>query len=84
MSEGFNFDYYFARPYHSWERGSNENYNKLLRHYFLKGYDFNLITEKRLKEVQEILNTRPRKRFGFLSPKEIYLKRINNNGKLLL
>lgn len=82
LSERLHFDYYFAHPYHSWERGSNENYNRLLRHYFPKGYDFSLITEERLKEVQEILNTRPRKRFGFLSPKQVYLQTINNNGKV--
>lgn len=82
LSERLNFDYYFAHPYRSWERGSNENYNKLLRHYFPKGYDFSQITQERLKEVQEILNTRPRKRFGFLSPKQVYLKTINNNGKV--
>lgn len=81
LSEKFKFDFYFAHPYH-WERGSNENYNRLLRRYFPKGYDFSLITQERLKEVQEILNTRPRKRFGFLSPKQVYLQTINNNGKV--
>lgn len=46
LEEGLNFDYYFAHPYHSWERDSNENYNKLLRHYFPKDYDFSQITQE--------------------------------------
>lgn len=68
VAEAIEIDYYFARPYHSWERGSNENLNGLIRQYFTKGSDFRSITEKRLAEVEEKLNNRPRKRFGFESP----------------
>ena len=68
VAEALEIDYYFARPYHSWERGSNENLNGLIRQYFTKGSDFRSITEKRLAEVEEKLNNRPRKRFGFESP----------------
>lgn len=75
-------DYYFARPYHSWERGANENFNGLLRQYFPKGYDFNLITENDIKYVEDKLNTRPRKRFGFLSPNQVFLQAIENNGQV--
>lgn len=63
---------YFAYPYHSWERGTNENTNGLLRQYFPKGYDFNLITEEELNDVVKKLNTRPRKRLGFRSPKDVF------------
>lgn len=65
-------DYYFARPYHSWERGANENLNGLVRQYFPKGSNFELITEEEVKNVQEKLNNRPRKRFGYLSPNEVF------------
>jgi IS30 family transposase len=82
ISKELEVNYYFAKPYHSWERGANENYNGLLRQYFPKDYDFNLITEKELKYVEEKLNNRPRKKFGYLTPNEVYLQTINNNGKV--
>lgn len=66
---------YFAYPYHAWERGTNENTNGLLRQYFPKSYDFNLITEKELKHVVDRLNTRERKRLKFKSPKDVFWKR---------
>lgn len=75
-------DYFFAHPYRSWERGANENLNGLLRQYFPKNYDFNLITEQDLSKAEDKLNSRPRKRFGFLSPNQVYLHAINNNGKV--
>lgn len=66
---------YFCYPYHSWERGTNENTNGLLRQYFPKKYDFNLITEKELRHVVRILNTRERKRLKFMSPYEVFWKK---------
>lgn len=62
---------YFAHPYSSWERGTNENTNGLIRRYLPKGTDFNLISEKQLMVIQEKLNNRPRKIIGFKTPKEI-------------
>jgi len=62
---------YFAYPYHSWERGTNENTNGLLRQYFPKSMDFNLITPEELAEVVKRLNDRPRKRLKFKSPKQL-------------
>ncbi len=61
---------YFAHPYSSWERGTNENTNGLIRRYLPKGTDFNLINKK-LMIIQEKLNNRPRKIIGFKKPKEI-------------
>jgi len=52
---------YFAHPYSPWERPTNENTNGLIRDYFPKGTDFNLISKKRIMEVQNQLNERPRK-----------------------
>jgi len=68
---------YFAHPYHSWERGSNENFNGLLRQFFPKEMDFNAITQKQIDLAVNLLNTRPRKRHGYKSPSmliESYLR----------
>ena len=65
-----NITVYFAHPRSPWERGSNENTNSLIRQYFPKGTDFNVIKEKRLKEVQDELNDRPRKTLGWHTPHE--------------
>lgn len=66
---------YFAYPYHAWERGTNENTNGLLRQYFPKSYDFNLITPAELAHVVRRLNNRERKRLGFLSPRCVFWKK---------
>lgn len=66
---------YFAYPYHAWERGTNENTNGLLRQYFPKSYDFNLITPVELAHVVRKLNKRERKRLKFKSPKQVFLKK---------
>ena len=66
---------YFAYPYHSWERGTNENTNGLLRQFFPKSMDFNCITPKELADVVKSLNDRPRKRLKFKSPKQVFMKR---------
>lgn len=66
---------YFAYPYHSWERGTNENTNGLLRQYFPKDLDFNLITSKELAHIVRKLNRRPRKRLGFLSPRWMFWRK---------
>ena len=63
---------YFADPYASWQRGTNENTNGLIRRYFPKGTDFNKVTPKQLQYVQDKLNNRPRKIIGYKTPKEIF------------
>ena len=68
VADNLNIDYYFAHPYHSWERGSNENLNGLIRQYFPKGSDFSPISDKDVEKVQDKLNNRPRKRFKFKTP----------------
>lgn len=62
---------YFAHPYASWERGTNENTNGLIRRFFPKGTDFNKVTEAQLKAVQNSLNNRPRKVLNFKTPMEV-------------
>ena len=63
-----NIDYYFANPYASWERGSNENLNRLIRQYIPKKSDFSLLSEKYIKQIENQLNSRPRKRFNYENP----------------
>tara|TARA_B110000238_G_scaffold1371_1_gene1267 strand:- start:816 stop:1109 length:294 start_codon:yes stop_codon:yes gene_type:complete len=61
-------DYYFAHPYHSWKRGSNENLNELIRQYIPKRIDFKTISDHYVKDIETKLNKRPRKRFNYESP----------------
>lgn len=64
--------FYFADPYKSWQRGSNENLNGLIRQYIPKSSDFDQYDEQYIKFVEDQLNDRPRKRLGFLSPNLIF------------
>ena len=68
---------YFAHPYSSWERGTNENTNGLIRRYFPKGTDFNKISEKKLLNVQDKLNNRPRKIIAYKTPKQVLENELN-------
>ena len=65
-SPGIHF--FFATPYHSWERGANENTNGLSRQYIPKGSDFDLYSEEYITEIEWILNHRSRKSLGYLTP----------------
>lgn len=68
---------YFAHPYSSWERGTNENTNGLIRRFFPKGTNFNEINERQLKKVECILNNRPRKVLGYKTPSEVMALEYN-------
>lgn len=72
MSRALGADMYFAHPYSSWERGTNENTNGLVRQYFPKGRDFQTITEKELAKVEARLNNRPRKCLGMKTPNQVF------------
>jgi IS30 family transposase len=63
---------YFAHPYHSWERGTNENTNGLLRFYFPKKMSFAHVSQAQLDLAVQQLNTRPRKRLGYKTPKQVF------------
>jgi transposase, IS30 family len=63
---------YFANPYHSWERGTNENTNGLIRQYIPKGSCMKEVTQQDCDWIANRLNSRPRKRHGFKTPKELY------------
>lgn len=62
---------YFATPYHSWERGTNENTNGLLRVYFPKDLSFKDLSQQQLDVAVHELNTRPRKRLGYKTPEQV-------------
>ena len=79
LAEKLNIDYFFAKPYHSWERGANENLNGLVRQYFPKMTNFDSITQEQINRVVNILNNRPRKRFGFKSPNEVFALKLEEN-----
>ena len=63
---------YRANPYHSWERGTNENWNGLLRQFFPKGTYFATITQYQVDHAVRMLNDRPRKRLGYKTPREVF------------
>lgn len=63
--------FFFANPYHSWERGSNENLNGLIRQYIPRGSSMENLTQQQCNEISNRLNARPRKRYGFKTPEEI-------------
>ena len=65
-------EFYFALPHHPWQRGTNENTNGLLREYFPKGESLGRVSEKRVQEVYDKLNRRPRKRLGYRTPYEVH------------
>ena len=63
---------YFAYPYHSWERGTNENTNGLLRQFFPKKTPFATITQEDINKRVGLINARPRKRLHYLTPAEVF------------
>ena len=68
---------YFADPRSPWQRGTNENTNGLIRQHFPKGTDFNKVSRKEIKRVQNLLNSRPRKVLDWLTPYEAFDKIVN-------
>ena len=64
--------FYFAAPYHSWERGTSENTNGLIRQYLPKRQSMARVTQRHCSRIAQTLNNRPRKRLGFRTPKECY------------
>ncbi len=68
---------YFADPFASWQRGSNENFNGLLRQYIPKKRALSTVTDEELRMIQNQLNNRPRKRLGFKTPSEVFMQSLN-------
>lgn len=72
-------DFYFADPYSPWQRGANENINRLVRQYIPKKTDFSTITNDFIKTIQDKINNRPRKRFNYETPIFVMEKLLFNN-----
>ncbi|MEJ0053815.1 MAG: IS30 family transposase [bacterium] len=72
VKEALDMDIFFAHPYSSCERGSNENANGLARRFFPKKTDWSLVSDEELARAERLINTRPRKRHGGLTPEEVF------------
>jgi IS30 family transposase len=83
MSSILGADVFFAKPYHSWERGLNENTNGLVRQYFPKRIPFDNITNHALQNVARKINNRPRKCLGYKTPFEVFSKSCAKRGVAL-
>lgn len=70
ISQTTGVDIFFAKPYHSWQRGANENLNGLVRQYLPKKTDFSTISDEQVQAIENKLNERPRKRYNYRSPIE--------------
>lgn len=78
LKKALRMDTYFADPYSSWQRGGNENCNLWIRYYFPKRTDFSTISDEELKDVEDELNNRPRKRLKFKKPQEVFTEYLKN------
>lgn len=71
---------YFAHPHSPWERGTNENTNMLIRDFFPKGTDFRQVSRYKIKKVQHLLNTRPRKILNWRFPRDAFAELLEDSG----
>jgi IS30 family transposase len=71
ITAAINIKCYFAHPYASWERGTNEHVNGLVRWYLPKGTDFSKISYMQIAQIESLINNRPRKCLGFKTPIEV-------------
>jgi len=67
---------FYAHPYASWERGSNENANRILRRFVAKGRDIARFTKQRLKSIEDWINNYPRRILGFSTPNELFRQEL--------
>ena len=72
VEDQFGVEFFFATPYHSWERGANENTNGLIRQYLPKGMCMKNLTQAQCNWIANELNNRPRERLGFRTPAEVF------------
>jgi IS30 family transposase len=79
LAEALDLDIYFAKPYASWQRGTNEHANGLLRQFFPKGTNFARISHRQVARVEQLLNERPRKRLGYRTPQEVLTNKLRCN-----
>jgi IS30 family transposase len=77
VAKKLSMDVYFAKPYHSWERGSNERANGLIRRFFPKKTNFSKITDQQIQQVENWINNRPMKCLNFNTPYEAFYTHIS-------
>lgn len=77
VGSGKRTDVYYCHPYSSYERGSNENQNKMIRRHYPKGYDFTNVTAAQIRKLEKWINDYPREMFGFYSSADLYEACIN-------
>lgn len=70
---GKRFDVWYCHSYAAWEKGSNENHNRMIRRWFPKGTDFSKITKKQVAAIQEWMNNYPRKILNWQTPNEMFM-----------
>lgn len=68
---GVRFEVYYCHSYAAWEKGTNENHNRMIRRWFPKGTDFSKVSKKRIAELQAWMNDYPRKVLGWKTPNEM-------------
>lgn len=76
INKYFNCQSYFAKPYHAWERGANENANGLIRQYIPKGPDMQQVTRNELRIIMNRINNRPRKILDYETANQVWLKAV--------
>jgi transposase, IS30 family len=77
ISLALDADCYFAKPYHSWERGLNEHTNGLIRQYLPKSMDLTTVSQERMQEIENEINNRPRKVLNYRTPAEVFFSYVN-------
>jgi len=76
IAKKLNIEFFFAEPYSSWQRGSNENYNRLVRQYIPKKSNFDDFSDNEIERIELKLNNRPRKRFNFYTPIDMFNQKV--------
>ena len=76
LTRSTGMEVYFCDPYASWQKGTNENTNGLLRQFFPKGTDFTQVSHHEVTHVEQLINERPRRRLGYRTPEEILAPRV--------
>jgi len=77
IERGGRTEVYYAHPYSSFERGTNENWNGIVRRFIPKGSSFDKLTDKDIQRINHYINTLPRKRFGYKTPLDLWHEQIN-------
>ena len=81
LSQKLGADFYFATPYHSWERGLNEPTNELLRQFFPKGTNLKIVEPEEVERAVNLINNRSRKCLDYRTPNEVFYKgRLNSDA----